>query len=282
MNNVFNTLGADLSGVVFIVIAFVFVFGARLVNAVGYNRNHAIEEDGNLAVGLRETGFYLAIVLGMYGTVDGASQGFWNDIVDLLLSGFIITVLMFVARWINDIFIVPHVDNSEAIYGGNVAVGIVECGGYIATGIIAWASFSGSDGGLLSGVIYFLVGQFVLVGVTRLYEYLVRWNIVRAVAQGNQAAGIMLASLMLAASIALFGSIAGESVGLVEDVVSFVLHAVIAIVLLMVTSPIVDFLFFFNRTKLRLEIERDKNTAAAAMIGATKIAVALMINAAVV
>jgi len=76
---------SNLSGVVFIIIAFSYIWLAKFISdkraqSHQLDANHAIAEENNLALGFRRSGLYLAISLGMYGAIAGPSLGLMTDI----------------------------------------------------------------------------------------------------------------------------------------------------------------------------------------------------------
>ncbi len=267
-------------GVVFLTITLAFVWVAKLASDMFAEFSPDDEiKNGNLAVALRRGGFYLGIAVGMFGAVSGPSQGFVVDVANLIVDGLIITVLLFVARAINDFIVLGNVSNAKAIRNGNMAVGFVEFGGYLATGIVAMAAFAG-EGSLLSAVIFFVAGQVVFLAVAHLYDIFASGEILEEIEFGNTSAGLVVGGLMVATSVALFGAIAGDGGNLLPDLFSFAVYATVAVVALMVVSVVADHLLLPS-VKAEAEIQ-ERNVAVSVVLVAVNIGVALMINAAIV
>ncbi len=276
----------NLSGVVFIIIAFFYIWLAKWISdkrakSQQINANLAISEENNLALAMRRAGLYLAITLGMFGAIIGPSQGLLTDIKILLIDGALITLFIFISQQINDKIILPGVKNIHALKEQNLAVGFTEFGSYIATGIIAMACFTGEGGGFVSSIVFFIIGQLLLVLSTQVYEKSTSWNVKDNICNANTSAGLMLGGIMIAISIAIYGSISGDFNNWQSDLVNFSVSATIAISLLIIASKLIDTLFLIG-TNVTTEIERDKNSAAIVIVVAIKIAAALMINAAVI
>ncbi|MFK5894023.1 MAG: DUF350 domain-containing protein [Pseudomonadota bacterium] len=276
----------NLSGVAFIIIAFFYIWLAKWISdkrAKGQqlDANHAIAEENNLALAMRRAGLYLAITLGMFGAIVGPSQGLLADIKILMIDGALITLFIFIAQQVNDKLILPGVKNIHALKEQNLAVGFTEFGSYIATGIIAMACFTGEGGGFVSSIVFFIIGQLVLIISTQVYEKSTSWNVKENICNANTSAGLMLGGIMIAISIAIYGSISGDFNNWQSDLINFAVSASIAITLLIIASKLIDILFLTG-TNVATEIERDKNSAAIAIVVAIKIAAALMINAAVI
>ncbi len=271
-------------GVVFLVMAFAYMWVAKLINdrMDGFNVDHAIVEDSNFAVSLRRAGFYLAIALGMYGAITGPSAGFLTDVWVLAIDGACVVLFLIVARVLNDAFIVHGLDNTKAVREGNVAVGVVEFFGYLATGLLAKAAFEDSTGGPLSVAVFFGFGQLVLIITARVYEWTHPWNGIQNVREGNLASGLMLGGILLAVSIAMHDAIHGGIASWERDIFVFALRAGVAIFLMVVVASKTIDRLFLPKTTVQIEIVRDKNVAAITVVVALRIAAALGINAAVV
>ena len=59
--------------------------------------------------------------------------------------------------------IVPGFANDGAVADGNSAVAFTEFGSYIATAMIASASFGGGEGSWLTAIVFFALGQLALI-----------------------------------------------------------------------------------------------------------------------
>lgn len=241
------------------------------------NADYLIEEQNNLAVAFRQSGIYLGIAIAMFAVFSGKSLGFWKDIEFLLYYGFLSVVLISISLWINNKVILPGVDNTEELRRGNIAVGLTEVGGIIATGIIAMASFSGT-GTFLSAIVFFVLGQVSLICLIILYEWITPFKVIKNIKIGNVSAGVLLALMQIAFAIILLGSIKGDFTGWSTDLLAFgksALSGLILIVLLF--NRVVDQLFLTG-TDVHTEIERDQNSAAMLVVGTVKVSLALIIS----
>ncbi len=248
-------------------------------------------DDGNVAVGLRRAGLYLGIAIALSGAIGGASSGFWMDLLQLLFDGLIITGFMFSSRFINDFIMLGHVNNdAECIREfatpdggktiGNTAVGMVEAGMYIATGFILSGAISGTGGtfiqGILSAILFFILGQITLLVFGLLYETITPFNVRDEIKDNNLAAGIGLGGILVALGIILMGSIAGPFTGWKTDIISFCIYAVFGIAMLLVFRIVVD-RFLLPTTNIATEVKEDRNVAALAVVQSVMIAVAIII-----
>ncbi len=276
----------NLSGLVYILITFFYIALVKWISdkkakSVDVDVNRALTDENNMAFALRRGGLYLAISIAMSGAIFGPSAGLWQDVQVLLLDGLLICIFILIAQQINDKMILSGINNIQALKENNQAVGFTELGAYLATGIIAMASFTGEGGGVLSSLVFFVLGQALLILATRIYEWSTPWSVRQEIAQANTAAGVLLGSVMLAISIAIYGAISGNFNNWQDDIVLFLVNGSIAVVLLIIASKLIDPLFLTG-SNVATEVAANKNTAAITIVVAIKIAIAIMINAAVI
>jgi len=283
-----NFIGGYALGMVYLLEIFAFMYMAKYLSdhrvSSKFDANHEIEENSNGGIGLRRGGLYLAIAIGMLGTVTAPSMAhsFLGDILAVALDGMFVLVFVMTARIIFDAVVIHDLDNDQAIKDGNKAVGFVEAGGYIATGVIAFSSFHGEGGPWYSSLVFFVLGQVVLLAMVRAYEVFAPFNAVEEVYRGNEAAGLLLGGMMVAIAFMLYGAISGPFTGWLADLTSFALSAAAGIVLMIfVINKYVDQLFLPG-TDIRTEVVRDRNVAAITVVVAVKIALGLALGMVVV
>jgi len=281
----FSLLFANFGqGAVYAVIAFLFIIVAKKIadkRTTTIDDDHEIQEKSNVAIGFRRTGLYIAYAIAFSGVLSGVSAGFASDVIAIFIDGIVITVCLFACRSINDRVMLAHIDNDEEARNGNVAVGLTECGMYIATGFVLNGAFSGDSENVLAGIVsatvFFLAGQAALLICGYCYELITHFNIRDEIKKGNAAAGIALAGMLIALGIILRASIAGPSVSWAADFISFGLYTVYGIVLLLIFKKAIDW-FLLPDTGIAVEVERDRNIAALVLTEATVIAVAVVIS----
>ncbi len=272
----------------FSAIAFVYIWIAKKladVRTTAFNDDNEIETNSNKAVGFRRAGLYIAIGIALIGTLSGESQGLTNDLISLAADGAAILVCLFACRALNDKIMLGHIDNDKEAQTGNQAVGLSECGMYIATGLIINGSLSGDGSGsitagLIGTVVFFAVGQALLLLFGLCYEKITPFNVRDEIKKNNPAAGLALAVMLVALGIILGSSIAGPSEGWIEDFKGFGISAGYGIILLLIFRKMID-IFLLPNTNLETEIKRDQNVAAIAVTGSGILAVALIISSVV-
>lgn len=281
-----NYIQPVLSGASFLLIAYLLLYLNKVASdwyakSKGLDNDHAIEEDSNLAVGLRKSGLYLGIMLGMYGVISGPSAGYWQDVFDVATYGLVVSIFFVFARGFNDFVVLGHVSNTAEVKRGNLAVGLVEFGAFIATGIIAMSSMIGEGGGYLGAILFFVAGQIVLLLVTLVYEWVTPWSVKDEIKKGNAAAGLRLGGLMVAVAVAIHGAIAVDFVSWDYNLRVLAVNGIIAVIFMLLISVVID-RFFFRGTNIETEIVRDRNVAAIGVVTALQIAGAFAISAAVI
>lgn len=248
-------------------------------------------DDGNVAVGLRRAGLYLGIAIALSGALSGGSGGFFQNLIQLIVDGLIITGFLFSSRFLNDYIMMGHLDNDvECVkvftlsdgrkITGNTALGMVEASMYIATGFILKGSLSGSGGtffqSLVSAVLFFILGQIALLAFGLIYELITPFNVRQEIKQNNLAAGIGLGGMLIALGIILMGSISGPFTGWTNDIAGFGIYTVYGMAMLLIFKIVIDRILL-PTTTLAIEIKEDRNVAALIVVESAIVAVAVII-----
>jgi len=265
--------------VIYAIIAIAAMYGVKFGRKFLYikNADHLIEEENNLALAFRQSGIYIGLAIAMFGAVIGPDQGFFKDVLELGAYGILSAILLTASLEISNRVVLPRINNNDAVKKNNIAVGLVEFGGCIATGLIALGALSGT-GPFLSTIVFFLMGQTALLIMVALYEYITPFVIIKEVEKNNIAAGVLLASMQIALSFIIYRSIEGDFVSWEVDMITFVKSAVSGILLIAILfSKPIDKLFLPNTT-VAIEIERDKNAAALLVVSSVKVALAIIIS----
>ncbi len=271
-------------GAVYCIITFCFIYIAKVIadrRTVRFDDDHEIEEKSNAAVGFRRAGLYLAFAVALAGSLRGRSLGFMTDILWLLVDSALITLFLFACREINDRVMLPNINNDDEAQKGNVAVGLVEFGMYLATGLILNGAFFGESAdmviGIVSALAFFALGQVVLLACGLCYEMILSFDIKAEIAKGNAAAGLALGGMLVALGIILRNSVSGPFVGWVPDLVSFGMSAAFGILMLLIFKKFTD-IFLLPGAELSVEVARDHNVAALALTEGVVIAIAVVVS----
>lgn len=195
---------------------------------------------GNLALALRRGGFYLAFIIGLTSAVDVNGGGYVDALVNFATQGAFLLVLLSIVGWWNDKVVLSGLDNSSLVEKNNTAVGLVEAGSFIATGLIISGANSGTGGGLEVTIGFVVLAQLALLGFYKLYEALTKFKAKELVSQGNNSAGLALGGLLVSLGWILRSCVAGDFTSWSTDTVGFLAAAVIGSVALLIVRALID------------------------------------------
>lgn len=263
-----------LTTAAYVAIALLFMLVGRLLSDMVF-RSKQTGRQPNLALSVRHGGLYLAIAIAMTSALQGNASGFLQDVVEVLRDGAVIVVALIVALWLNEQLIVPGIDNDRAVADGNTAVALTEFGSYIATGMIASASFGGGEGSWLTAIVFFVVGQLALIGGFWAQELLLPGSFLDGVRSGREGAGVAVAGVLIALGVVLRASIAGPFLGWAASFRAIGLYAVGGILFLVLFQEIFAYVFVRRR---HLD-DQYHAVATSSVVACGQIAIALVITA---
>lgn len=240
--------------------------------------------DGNMAVGLRRSGAQLGLAIAMIGVMSGnSSPDIVNDLINTVIYGLVAMGFMLVSLFITDRALLPKVNNTAELKKGNVSIGMVEFGTSVMTGILAYASIKGDDGGILSSVVYFIAGQVTMILLVLLYEKVLarKINPVACVQEGNLSAGIYIAGKIIAYGLILQSAIIGNGVTVepADAAIEFIAAAMAGMIMLYIFELLID-LVIITSTKVSDIIIKDQQVAAVQLTLA-KVGMALILGMAI-
>lgn len=257
-----------------LVIVFLFL-SKKIADAVtGFNDDEQISRNDNLAIALRRFGIFVGLCIALQALIANVSS--YRDIGFLGIYGLMVVVIFFAAHFINDLIIIPGACNNELVKAGNVPTGLIEAGAYIATGILVNGAFSGGEGGILSAAAFFFLGQVVMIAAIFIHEKIYHFDVVQCLKDNNLSAGAAVAGLLVAYSIILRASIAGDFTGWLSSISAFAVSAVTGMIGLIIFEKIAAFIFL-PRMSIGGAI-RKGNTAAIVLVQAITIALSLIIS----
>lgn len=280
MNNSYQWIWASP---VYLVLALVAALCLKFIRDVMTSCDDDLEiRENNLAMAMRRGGDYLALAIGLAGALTGPDNGFVSDVQTFMLDAAALVVLLVIAGFIADKLILPSLNNTAAIEDRKTAVGLVEFGVSVSTGILAFASFAGEGGGLLAAAVFFALGMTVLIANSWCYIIAAHRRGValqQELSENNLAAGLYLSAKLVAMSLILATSIYGPFTGWARDLKSLALYAVLGTILLALVGWVVD-LLFLPKTTIREEIGTNRNVAAIAVASSFQLMAAVLIAAA--
>lgn len=241
---------------------------------------------GNMAIGFRRSGAQLGLAVAMIGVMSGSSSNdFVNDLLVTASYGLLAVAFMLASLLVTDKAVLPSVNNTEQLKKGNLAIGLVEFGTLVMTGIIAYASIKGDDGGVVSSLVYFVAGQVTVVLLVIAYEKILarKINLIQSIVDNNLSAGIYLSGKIIAYGLILQSAIVSQPSdqlpSLSSQILEFSSSAIVGMLMLYVFELLID-RFIITATSLA-EIIKNDQKAAALQLSLAKIGMALILGMAI-
>lgn len=259
---------------------------ARLIKAVlsPYKVDQELTKKDNPAFGLTLAGYYLASVAVFVGTAhshavpldQGSSAALRALGLDLATATVGIIALCF-SRWLTDWALVAKARIADQIVlHRNVAAGAVEAGVYIASGLVLFGALREPGGSLLTTVVFFLLGQVVLVLLGRLYQRFAGYDVAREIGNGNLAAGAAFALTLVALALLMVKATSGEFVDWGTNLTYFAFDCASGFILLIALRWLTD-LALLPDARIVDEIVRDRNVNVGLIEGIVAVGLALLI-----
>ncbi|OQY00490.1 MAG: hypothetical protein B6I26_07940 [Desulfobacteraceae bacterium 4572_130] len=203
-----------------------------------YNLNYELVENDNPAVALGVTGYYIALVLVIGGSIVGPSNGIILDLINLCVYSILGIILINLSIFICDIFILYKFKvTDELIQDRNQGTGVVVFGSLLSSAIIIFASLSGEGGSILTACFFWGMGQIFLIIASFVYNLITPFNIHKEIQNDNAAAGICFSGVLISIGIILGFALEGEFISWQANISEFLFYALTGLIML----PIVRF-----------------------------------------
>ena len=270
--------------VVVVVAALALLALARLVLQWfhGQSLQVLLTDHDNPAIGVAVAGYLFGVIWTITVLLGAPGRGLWLDVLDILLYGALgIVLLTAVALLSCRFFLGLHV--RDQLDAHNVAAAVVVAGVYIATSLTYSGALDGEGGGFGILLLFFVLGQLALLGMTYVFRWLTGYDDVQEIASGNLAAGLALAGLLIALGIIVGQAASGTYTGLTDSLVSFLRALLVFVVLYPVRQLVVQCLILGGPVRWRgilldSEIAQDKNVAAGLLEAMAYVATAIFIT----
>lgn len=202
-----------------------------------YN-DRQVAKSGNKAARLTRRGAYLGYIVAIAGSLIMSKQPYKADLMMFALDGVVALAVFVVMYFAADLVILQRINNATEIEKGNVAVATVEFCAYLALGVVMNASFAGGGdrsvaSGMLNAALFSAVGLLTVMAVYTVYT--IGWSLRgcgldNQVRLGNRAAAVEAGSLLVAVSVALWGSIIGDFTGWANDLKTYAIAMIYGVV----------------------------------------------------
>lgn len=273
-------------GVIYIVLGVTVLFLAKLIKDVvtPFRVDEELTGRDNPAYGLVLSGYFAGVTIVFLGATIGPDLERPLDLAKVasaVATDFAYSLggifAMLLGRIVLDRLVLTKFNTQkEIIEDRNVGTGAVEAGALVATALTVAGAVHGEGGGPMSALIFFVLGQLVLMFYVAIYQLVTKYDVHREIEQDNVAAGVALGMNMIAVAIVLLKGIAGDLVDWQDKLTWFAVDVTVGVTLLLGLRTVTDVLFLPNTT-IGHEIAHDRNLNAAWIEGIMAISVASMI-----
>ncbi|MDX2127913.1 MAG: DUF350 domain-containing protein [Chloroherpetonaceae bacterium] len=237
------------------------------------------------SIGIAVAGYLFGVVQIIAAVLRG--DGHTSFLTDALIvsaygiGGIVLLSLLalFGFKWIHNIDVVTEVANR------NTAAGIIAAGGFISTSLVIAGTVSGDNtgGDWLTAIVFFLVGQVSLHVLTRLYRILTAYDDAIEINNGNTAAALAYAGVMIGIALAIHYGLQGEFVGYGQSLIGYGKSLLVIIFFYPIRQFLVQGLvlgsgFAIYGGELDKEIARDRNISVGTIEAAAYIGTSLLIT----
>lgn len=247
-----------------------------------YRTDEELTKKDNPAFGLALAGYYGAVVTIYIGVARALPvEASSSEILMALASNLAWTVAGIVALAFSRLLLSSTIISgarcsAEIVNNRNTAAGAVECGAYLASGLVLAGALRESGGTWLTASVFFLLSQFVLLLFGRLYQRFSGYNARQEICSGNLAAGAALGLTLIAISLLMFKGTTGEFLDWQTNLMFFGFDAAVGFMMLMGLRWLTD-LALLPDARISEEIVRDRNVNVGLIEGVIAVAMGLLI-----
>ena len=180
-----------------------------IARALRLDVDAALFEQDNPAVALAAGGYYAGVAAVLWAALSGVEPTFVLELLSTAVYGMVGVALLALAVRLAAPVLLPRLDvHAELVRDRNAGTGVVVGAAALASELIVRGRHLGNApggfaGGIASAVATFVIGQFSLALLTRLYGRVVGFDAHAEILADNAAAGCALAGALLANGILL-------------------------------------------------------------------------------
>lgn len=277
----------DAATIGFVVIAVVvLLIIARLAYrlVLGQSMTRALIDHDNQAAAVALAGFLLGVIQVIIPILSGPGHSFWADMRGVALYGIGGIIAMTAAGLIFEQYSVrTGVKLREEVAKNNLAAGIVDGAIHFASGQIVAGALTGDGGAIMPTVVFWVAGFVALILLTQVFRLLTGYNDSRMINEGNVAAALGSAGLIISIGMMVGYAVSGTFTGYAEGFRSFGLMLLVVFFLYPVRQIIVQTIllgggFSLWKGRLDAEIADDRNVGAGLLEAVGYLATALVVT----
>lgn len=260
-----------------------YVFGAFVMFYIGklvYDLIHKkidvkseLVEKDNFAFSIAHTGYLIGLLLAIGSSIVGPSNGIVNDFIDMGIYGGISIILLNLSIIICDKVILRQFSvYKEIIEDRNEGTGAVEAAVSIASGLIIFGAVSGESAGIehgiLTAVVFWAVGQLVLILTSIIYNLTLSYNVFDEIEKDNVAVGVAFAGILIAIANLVRFAVSGDFHSWIESFSNIGFDLIIGLFLLPVVRFLADKVLLPGRKITDELVNQEKPNVGVALIEA--------------
>lgn len=227
-----------------------------------YNIDTEITQHDNPAMAISLAGYYLGVFAVFIGALLGPSTTLVEDLITVGGYSLLGILLLNLSRYINDkLILFQFSTKKEIIEDHNSGTGIVVFGSYLASGLVVAGAIHGEGGGIITALVFYILGQVALVLFSLLYEWITPYSIHDEIEADNVAAGLGFGGGLVAIGIIVMRAVSGDFVSWGVNLTGLLTNVIIVFVYLILVRLFFDKVVI-AKADLNHEIQKDKNIGA--------------------
>ncbi len=228
-------------------------FKARFRN-IDINEELTLKD--NVAFSILTVGYFLGVLIIFLGVIQGKSYGYKEDTILIISYGILGNILLIIGSVFNEKIVLIKKINlyKEIIKDENKGTGIVEAANFIGSSLIIYGAITGQSinifedlgnfglhlSGIVSLVIFWSVGQLILLVFMKVYPAISSYKIYEELEKDNNAVGIVYSSIFIAIAY-LYAQAIKEDITSWQITIENVLYYLgLGMILLPITRWVVD------------------------------------------
>lgn len=266
------TLDTALTAAVYLLACLILFALGKLAYKVfqkNINVKDELTEKDNFAFAIAHVGYYVGLILAISSAIIGPSAGLWEDLMNLGIYGVLAIILLNLSIIINNKIVLRKFSvYKEIIHDRNVGTGVIEGANAVGTGLIILGAVSGEGGSVLTAVIFWLVGQVLLMLTAYFYTWVVPFDVHAHIEKDNIAVGLGFAGALVAiANLIRFGLMM-DFFSWQDSLYNVGIDVVIGLLLLPIARYITDKILLPGRSLTDELINQEKPNTGAGLIEA--------------
>jgi uncharacterized membrane protein YjfL (UPF0719 family) len=236
-------------------------------------KNELVEKD-NLAFSIAHVGYFIGLILAIGSAIIGETNGIWIDVADIFIYGILAIILLNLSIIINDKILLRKFSvHKEIVEDQNEGTGVIEAASAIASGLIIFGAVTGDAEGtllhqILSAVVFWLIGQFVLILTLKVYNTITPYSVLEHVEKDNVPVGIAFSGTLVAIGVLVKTAIGGDFISWTESLSNLGYYVIVGYLLLPIVRYLTDKILLPGRSITDELINQEKPNVGAGLIEA--------------